>query len=316
MPELRLGLDSVQGRFLSEDARPDVRIGAAFGYTTTPRSGLIFDANAVWKVYYWNGSYHFTFNCPIYGPLPYKTVTFNPDFSRGTVCLHRPYLSSTGEQDPLAWPLDELLMGHLLGLGNGVELHSAGLIDAQGRGHLFVGHSGAGKSTMTRLWEKEPGVVILSDDRIIVRRRDNGFFIYGTPWHGDARHASPSSAPLVAIYLLEHGDATRLRPSPAPQAVVGLFTRSITAVYSHDAVAFTLGFMNRLVEAVPCFALPFVPDNRVVDLVLGLLQPLARVPWRVLSPGRKRAITDDNTIENLSSRKEQFTDCREVDNAG
>ena len=155
-------------------------------------------------------------------------------------------------------------------MGRGVELHAAGLIDAQGRGHLFVGHSGAGKSTMTRLWEKEPGVVILSDDRIIVRRNDDGFRMYGTPWHGDARHASPGSARIFAIYLLEHGDTTQLAPLAAPQAVSSLFTRSLAAFYSQDAVSFTLGFINRLVEAVPCFQLPFVPDNRVIDLLLGL----------------------------------------------
>ena len=271
-----LGLGGAQERFQAEDTRPDVRIEAAFGHTALPRDVPIFDANGVWKVYYRNGSFLFTFSSPGYGPLPYKTARFNADFSYGEVIIHRPYFPTAREADPLEWPLDEVLMGHLLGLGKGVEVHAAGLIDAQGRGHLFVGHSGAGKSTMTRLCEKEPDVMILSDDRIILRRKEGMFRMYGTPWHGDARHASPASAPVFAVYLLEHGATTRLTPLSASLAGVHLFTRSIPAFYCRDAVAFTLGFINRLVQAVPCFALPFVPDGRVVDLVLGSHVPEGR----------------------------------------
>jgi len=266
---MALRLDSPQKRFQVQDARPDVRIEAAFGYTTTPRDPLIFDTNGVWKVYCRDGSFQFTFSSPALGPLPYKTARFNKAFSCGKVFLHRPYFPAALEADPLEWPLDEVLISHLLGLGNGVELHAAGLIDADGRGHLFVGHSGAGKSTMTRLWEGEPGVVILSDDRIILRRKEDRFLMYGTPWHGDARHASPASAPVSAIYLLAHGNATRPAPLASPQALARLFTMSVSAFYSQDAVDFTLGFISRLVDVVPCFALPFVPDRRVVDLVLG-----------------------------------------------
>ncbi len=264
-----LGLESAQERFQVEDARPDVRIEATFGHTALPCDPLIFDTNGVWKVYCRDGFYRFTFSSPGYGPLPYKIARFNADFVFGQVIIHRPYFPTAREANPLGWPLDELLIGHLLGLGKGVELHAAGLIDAQGRGHLFVGDSGAGKSTMTRLWEEEPGVVILSDDRIVLRRKEGVVRMYGTPWHGDARHASPASAPVTALYLLEHGGTTRLTPLPAPQAVARLFTMSLAAFYSQDAVAFTLGFINGLVEAVPCFELPFVPDRRVVDLVLG-----------------------------------------------
>lgn len=291
-----LWLEGAQKRFQVADARPDVRIEAAFGCTAIPSDPPVFDTGGVWKVYCQNGAYLFTFSSPALGPLPYKTAHFNADFSCGKVCLHRPYFPTDRQAEPLEWPLDELLISHLLGLGKGVELHAAGLVDAQGRGHLFVGHSGAGKSTMTRLWEYRPGVVILSDDRIILRRKEGAFRMYGTPWHGDARHASPGSAPVSAIYLLEHGDATRMTPLSATQAVARLFTMSLAAFYSRDAVAFTLGFINRLVEAIPCFELAFVPDRRVVELVRGphvpasgqpavpRARPLARVKF---GPGTK-----------------------------
>ena len=277
--EITVEVDSVDGtitlhvrgpqkQFHVSDTAPDLRIEAAFGHTKIPREPPIFDTGGIWKVYHQNNSYQFTFSSPIFGPLPYKIAQFNEDFSFGKVFLHRPYFPIGAEPDPLQWPLDEILISHLLGLGTGVELHAAGIVDACGRGHLFVGHSGAGKSTMTRLWEDHPGVVVLSDDRIIVRYKEGAFRMYGTPWHGDARHALPASAPLFTINLLEHGDTTRLIPLAAPQAVPLLFTMSIAAFYSQEAIDFTLGFLNRLADTVPCFALPFVPHGNVLDGIL------------------------------------------------
>ena len=71
---------------------------------------------------------------------------------------------------PLEYPLDELLLQGLLARGRGAEIHACGIADGSGRGLLFVGQSGAGKTTMARLWEGERGITVLSDDRIILRR--------------------------------------------------------------------------------------------------------------------------------------------------
>src|SRR5207237_1133299 len=71
---------------------------------------------------------------------------------------------------PLEYPLDELLITNWLSCGRGVEVHACGLVDRESGGHLFLGHSGAGKSTTTLLWKKLRDVRVLSDDRIILRK--------------------------------------------------------------------------------------------------------------------------------------------------
>ena len=72
--------------------------------------------------------------------------------------------------NPLEYPLDELLWIHRLSMGEGVEVHGCGVIAPDGRGLLLTGHSGAGKSTSSRLWSQHDGARVLSDDRIILRR--------------------------------------------------------------------------------------------------------------------------------------------------
>lgn len=100
--------------------------------------------------------------------------------------------------------LQVLLINYFALNKNGIFIHGIGLRDMNGKGLLFAGKSGAGKSTTARLWHKHSKVMVLNDDRIIVRKLKNSFFIYGSPWHGDFNDYLLSrieSAPLDKLFL-------------------------------------------------------------------------------------------------------------------
>ena len=227
---------------------------------------------------------------------------------------------------PLDYPLDELLIMHRLTQEKAIELHGCGIVRADGAGNLFVGHSGAGKSTTTRLWTEVEDVEVLSDDRIIVRRDDlrdaepettvktpfgaadaadgrrilrlrdcsalrtkhsaqddkankdcsaqddkkkSGMRMYGTPWHGEAMYASPDSAPLARIFILEHGQGNLITSLSPSQAVAELFARSFVPFHRHEYVASALTFLQEVVDAVPVYRYAFEPDQRAVDTILN-----------------------------------------------
>jgi energy-coupling factor transporter ATP-binding protein EcfA2 len=173
----------------------------------------------------------------------------------------------------LEYPLDEVLITHRLTQERAIELHGVGIVGPDGASNLFVGHSGAGKSTTARLWTSHTNVEILSDDRIIVRadkvREDaNQIFMYGTPWHGEAAFALPGCAPLQRIFVLEHGRGnvlTRLLPS---QAVAELFARSFVPFHRHEYVDSALAFLQQVAGSVPCYRYSFEPDRRAVERIL------------------------------------------------
>jgi len=170
---------------------------------------------------------------------------------------------------PLGYPLDELLIMHRLTQEKAIELHSCGIVRPDGTGNLFVGHSGAGKSTTTRLWTEREDVEVLSDDRIIVRRNpDAGMRMYGTPWHGEEMYASPGDAVVERIFVLEHGQGnvvTRLSPS---QAVAELFARSFVPFHRHEYVDSALEFLEEVADAVPCYRYAFEPNQSAVERIL------------------------------------------------
>jgi hypothetical protein len=232
-----------------------------------PNSTLLFHSGGLWSLFAEPSGYRFSFLAPMLGMTPYKEAWLDSEFRSGRVLLSRRYFDTDRPVYPLEYPLDELLMIHRLSRGEGVEVHAVGISDENGRGHLFLGHSGAGKSTTARLWIDRPGVRILSDDRIILRVQDGQIWMHGTPWHGDAGIASPDCAPLSGIYLLEHGSSNEQFPLAAGRAAAELFTRSFVTHHSADGIQFTLDFLDRVAREVPCSIFQFVPDESAVEAI-------------------------------------------------
>ena len=232
-----------------------------------PKMQPSFSSGGLWSAYASETGTKFYFSSPAVGPRPYKAAWFDPAFERGHVVLNRAAIPAESLIFPLEYPLDELVMMHRLALGEGVEVHALGLADQDGSGYLFLGHSGAGKSTTARLWMAQPGVNLLSDDRIILRKHDEKVWMYGTPWHGDAGVASPGSAPLTAIFLLEQWLANELAPLSPAKAAAELFARAFVPHYLESGIQFTLSFLDQITRSVPCSILRFTPTLGAVEAV-------------------------------------------------
>jgi hypothetical protein len=183
------------------------------------------------------------------------------------VVLNRSCFPANDTLFPLEYPIDELAIMHRLALGEGVEVHALGLADQDGRGYLFLGHSGAGKSTTARLWKAEPGVKLLSDDRIILRKQDGKFWMYGTPWHGDAGVASDASAPLSSVFLLEQAPKNQILPVAPGKAAAELFARSFVPHYLKAGIQFSLSFFDQLARSIPCSIFRFAPTGSAVEAI-------------------------------------------------
>jgi len=267
-PCLTLEAQGPVRHFLVTDGVPDVRLRAAWGDSCAPAEGeKLFDAGTVWQLHRQGQGYLFRFSSPSFGPEPYKTASFNPAFTSGEICLRGGCFQNDQPIYPLEYPLDELLMVHLLAQGRGVEVHGCGVADSDGRGYLFLGQSGAGKSTLARLWTRGPGPHILSDDRIILRILDGRLWMYGTPWHGEAELASATRTPVDRIFFLARGERNEIAPLAHADAVGRVMACSFVPFHSRSGMDFTLGFLQQLTSAVPCAELRFVPDEKVVEFV-------------------------------------------------
>jgi hypothetical protein len=265
----------------------DIELQIEWSSTIAPsRARQLFHSGCLWSVHEFGDGFLFDFTTEHLGRRPYKRLVVDRDFRQARVILNRECLTSEDACRALEYPLDELLITHHLSLGRGVELHGCGLVRSDGESFLFVGHSGAGKSTTARLWTSYLPVEVLSDDRIIVRpsfpempakgvAQDYPthtfkpmFQMHGTPWHGEAAFASPGCAPLRRIFLLEHGAENRFERLSPSAAVGELLARSFTPFYQPRFVDPVLALLDRIVESLPVYRFQFVPDQSAVERIL------------------------------------------------
>lgn len=240
---------------------------------------MLFDSCSIWRLYEDDGGFLFDFTAPILGERPYKRLLVDSHFRRATLQMNEEsFAGGRTAAVPLEYPLDELLIMHRLTQERAIELHGVGIVGPDGASNLFIGHSGAGKSTTARLWSSLHKVEILSDDRIIVREdkihedpvpdHASQIFMYGTPWHGEAVFALPARAPLQRIFVLEHGQGNVLTRLTRSQMVAELFARSFVPFHSHQYVDSALSFLERVADTVPCYRYAFEPDQRAVERIL------------------------------------------------
>lgn len=108
----------------------------------------------------------------------------------------------------------------------GVILHCAGIARPAGA-FLFLGRSGAGKTTVSRQG-LERGSLVLSDDLNAVRPDGAAVRVERLPFTGDlgAVATAPRSFPLRALFRLEKSEGDHLRPLSRAEAVACLLACS------------------------------------------------------------------------------------------
>jgi hypothetical protein len=168
-----------------------------------------------------------------------------------------------GAIDPFEYPLDGLILYYLTVIYGDILIHASGILH-NGKGYLFSGISGKGKSTIAMLWENACARVI-HDDRLIIRNTGSGYRMYNTPVYNND---DPREAPLNKIFIIEHGLKNSIIPVNGAAAVTLIMANCIQHHWGHDIIVRLLGSVSIMSGAVPTAQLIFKPDRHVIDHIL------------------------------------------------
>jgi hypothetical protein len=147
----------------------------------------------------------------------------------------------------------------------GFLLHSASAI-RNGKAFLFAGVSGAGKTTISRLAPAD--ATLLTDEISYVRKRNEDYFAFGTPFTGElAKLGENTSAPLAALYLLAQGPENKIEAVGAADAGRELLANMLFFAEDHEMVHWAFQAACDFVHRVPVYRLTFVPDARVWEMI-------------------------------------------------
>jgi|SRR5664280_512154 len=165
--------------------------------------------------------------------------------------------------DPMEYPLDGLILYYLTVIKGDILIHASG-INNSGRGYLFSGVSGKGKSTMAKLWDSA-GAKVIHDDRLIIRSSGSGYKMYNTPVYNNDE---PSESPLDKIFLIGHGKTNEIIPVSGASAVSLIMANCIQHNWDPEIVARQLGSVSIMCTSIPAARLLFKPDRSVIDHIM------------------------------------------------
>ncbi|MFC1834088.1 hypothetical protein ACFL2Q_05055 [Thermodesulfobacteriota bacterium] len=232
----------------------------------------VFDTGLVWAAYKLEDSIAFRLREPGDHPRTYAIAKVETERNRVEVhySVENLHIGAGGLlPQPLAFPLFQIVMTTLIPRHSGMLLHAAG-VAVKGRGLLFLGSSGLGKTTMARLWGKH--ATILSDERIILRMLNGQAWIHGTPWHGELPEFSPLGVPLDAVFFLGPRGENRVDPINPLQALKTLLAQSSLPVWDSEGLQLAFDLAAGFVDSTELHELSFVPDESAVDFLRCLRQ--------------------------------------------
>lgn len=267
-----LGIEARLGDFFGAPENPIATVSLGWEESDNsphPRGELIYDPGSIWRMYRADGDYYAAIG------YPYKN---QPVSVQAVLKANSAWedLTLTEQRGMPEWRsllnigAGELILRTSILFSRGLVFHASG-IDDNGRGIVFVGHAGAGKSTQAGFWSDVPGAVAMNDDRVAVRCNGRGAMCYGTPWGGTADIARNHKAPLSVIILLEQAPENSIEQLPSSVSAPMLLARSFLPYWDHSLMALAFTNLNTILECVPVYRLRCRPEPAIIPLVRSIL---------------------------------------------
>ena len=144
---------------------------------------------------------------------------------------------------------------------NGTLLMHASTVRLAGKAYVFLGTSGTGKSTHSRLWlENIAGTELLNDDNPVIRVTDQGVRVYGSPWSGKTPCYRKVEAPIGGIVRLEQAPKNEVQKIAGIKAYANVIASAASIRWRKDIMDALSKTAEAVVTLSPCWHLKCLPD--------------------------------------------------------
>lgn len=189
----------------------------------------------------------------------------DPSFREVSVCLDRmtrEYVSVLSNMLMICYAFAAASMDTLL-------IHASVVVN-DGRGYLFLGRSGTGKSTHSHLWLKHiPGSRLLNDDNPVVRVEGGVTRVFGSPWSGKTPCYINRNAPVGAFVKLEQAPHNVISRLGTVQAFATLLSSSSTMKWDRNVYDGICNTITEVVQTVPLYKMECLPDEEAAHVCHG-----------------------------------------------
>lgn len=135
------------------------------------------------------------------------------------------------------------------------------------KGYLFLGKSGTGKSTHSRLWLKNfPGAELLNDDNPAVRILKGNPVVYGTPWSGKTPCYKNKSVPVGAMVMLEQQPYNKIDKKSVVQSFACLIASCSSMMWDKPSYNALCQTSTDVLKSTPFYFLECKADDEAAQV--------------------------------------------------
>ncbi len=251
-PAIRKIIKKTYKRYFAEEGNDAVNIVIhckKFPEVVLRDSDFVYSGTPDWKFYKLNGKNVFIFYHP---PPSRRLAVFDSKYKDGKI-----YLESI--INPLEYPLLDFFLVNILLLRKGILLHACAAI-CKGKGILFAGYSGTGKTTIGNILR--PGNIVLADECVAVQKVGKHYFMYGITAQ-NFKEVKQHIVKVDRIYIIQHAETNLILPL-SHKTISILFFGNCSFLPRWDInnmVEYHLDFCVSMAEEIPCFLLGSKPTR-------------------------------------------------------
>ena len=158
----------------------------------------------------------------------------------------------------------------LLNRLGGALLHGS-YVQYKGKGLIFTGASGIGKSTQAALWEEKREAQIVNGDRAFVQKCGDVFEVHGICFSGTSGICENNSSPLAAIVVLKQAVKNKVTKLGGKDSFLALLSQCSFHKENKDEVTALTKTLAELIGEVPVYLLECTPDERAIEVLEKVL---------------------------------------------
>jgi hypothetical protein len=148
---------------------------------------------------------------------------------------------------------------------NGLLVHSGAIQSKGNNAYIFAGVSGSGKSTIAKISNDSREVI--TDEMTLVEKRNDSYYVSGTPFWGEMQVSKNISRPLNAIFILQQAKEHRIEEIPKTLAISDFMRTVMYFAQNQDAFSQVLEHVVNFLEKVPIYRLHFKPELALWELI-------------------------------------------------
>ncbi|MDQ8737923.1 hypothetical protein [Paenibacillus sp. LHD-38] len=184
------------------------------------------------------------------------SIQVDADYTQATVAVH--------DELALKHALMNLYSSFIVHRNWGLLIHSSCVIE-EGRAHVFMGHSGAGKSTAAKLSYPRK---LLSDEATILKISEESITVFNSPFRSELQSTDhQENCPLASMQLLEQSRSNKRLMLKKSEALLQITDKVFFWSYRAEEPAKIFRLLKLVVNEIPVYELHFQKNNIFWELI-------------------------------------------------